>query len=455
MHRVMPRRRNSLRLTVALVVAISVFAFADGRAHACSCAVGDPRDALHVSDGAFVGTLVSRENIDGGKAIYTFSVETSVKGGLVGSVDVESSSSGASCGFEVPVGRRIGILLDQQPDGDWTGGLCTQIDPDVLIAAAEPLPAPNGEGPIRLIVGGNFGEARVMALDERGRTLGYGYGDGAVLGLSMCPGMARFVEAVSLDRTGSLVVRDTATLEIVREVPLMTGRFPSIYEVSCLTEDGELLAAAETRKGVTSAHVVRGSHHRVAYAAERIRVWFQEKRVYVKSGNVLSRLRLWRGSLEYVAQIPAGLGSIEVSRDERHVGGVLYGGARHGHPPSMVVVVQSVDGSTRSFGLHGWNDWGDVRWLDNGHVVYLPGGGDDDRAHVLSLPGLTRVGGFQGWNAVTSFIRSGCAEGVGWGTIMRACLPHGPIRSRRLLGPETFTVTPVSGRIIPAPLGAR
>ncbi|MEX1263927.1 MAG: hypothetical protein WEE66_08350 [Actinomycetota bacterium] len=451
----MPRRRIAARFAVALVVVISVFVFADGPAHACSCAVGDPRDALHASDGAFVGALVSKDDIDGGQAIYTFSVETSVKGGLVGSVDVESSSSRASCGFEVPLGRRIGILLHQQPDGDWTGGLCTQIDPDELIKAGEPLPAPNGEGPIRLIVGGNFGEARVLALDERGRTLGYGYGDGAVLGLSMCPGMARFVEAVSLDRTGSLVVRDTATLEVVREVPLITGRFPSIYEVACLSEDGELLAAAEARKGVTSVHVVRGSHHRVAYASERIRAWFQDERVYVKSGNVLARLALWGGSLEQVTQIPAGLGSIEVSRDERHVGGVLYGGTRHGHPPSEVVVVRSVDGSTLSFGLQGSNDWGDVRWLDNGHVVYLPGGGDDDRAHVLSLPRLTRVGGFQGWNAVTSFIRNGCAEGVGWGTIMRACLPDGPIRSRRLLGPETFTVTPVSGRITPAPAGAR
>ena len=43
------------------------------------------------------------------------------------------------------------------------------------------------------------------------------------------------------------------------------------------------------------------------------------------------------------------------------------------------------------------------------------------------------------------------AGGVGWGTFLRACLPDGPVRTRRLIGPETFTVVPVSGRIAPAP----
>ncbi len=165
MHLVMPRHRHAARFAVALVVALSVFSFADGPAHACSCASGDPRDALHDSDAAFVGALKSRDDNGDGRSVYTFSVRRSIKGGLGSPVEVESATDGATCGFEVRVGRRIGILLHRQGDGDWSGGLCTQIDPDVLIAAGRPLPRPDGEGPIRLIVGGNFGEARVLALD--------------------------------------------------------------------------------------------------------------------------------------------------------------------------------------------------------------------------------------------------------------------------------------------------
>ncbi|MDQ3209707.1 MAG: hypothetical protein M3Q20_00770 [Actinomycetota bacterium] len=453
MHRVMPRHRNSLRLALVLIVSFSVFAFADGPAHACSCAGGDPRDALHAADAAFVGALRSWDDLGDGTTIYTFSVRRSIKGGLRGSVDVESATDGATCGFEVKAGRRIGILLHRQGGGVWYGGLCTQIDPDVLITAGQPLPASDGEGPVRLIVGGNFGEARVLALDGVGRTLGYGYGDGVVLAVSMCPAMTRFVEAVSLNRTGWLVVRDTATLEVVREVSLITGRFPSIDEVSCLTDDGELLAAAESRRGITSVHVVRGPRDRVAFAAEHVRAWFQGDRAYVASGSSVARLQLWGGSLEPVAQIPAGLGSIEVSRDEGHVGGVRYGGSMRGNPPSEVVVVRSADGSVDSFALRGWNDSGDVHWLDDRHVVYLPGGADDDRAHVLSLPGLVRAGGFRGWYTATSTIVHGCARGVGWGTLFTACLPDGPVRTRRLVGPETFTVTSVSGHVTLA--GAR
>ncbi len=229
----------------------------------------------------------------------------------------------------------------------------------------------------------------------------------------MCPGMTRFVESLALGRTGSLVVRDTATLEVVREVPLINGRFPSIYEVACLSDDAELLAAIDARRGVTTVHVVRGSRERVAFSGDHTQAWFQGARAYVRSGSAVARLGLWGGSLEPVAQVPTGLDSIAVSYDERHVGGVLYGGSRRGEPPSEVVAVRSVDGATDVFALRGWNDSGDVHWLDDQHLVYLPGGADDDRAHVFSLPGLVRVGGFRGW--YTTRLPSCTGVPVAWG----------------------------------------
>ena len=448
----MVRHRRIPKIAVALAVTLSVFAFADGPAHACSCAIGDPRDALHASDAAFVGALVSKD-VNDQKAIYTFSVETSVKGDLGDSVDVESAAYGAACGFEVRVGRRIGILLRLQGDGDWAGGLCTQIDPGVLVAAGEPLPVPNGEGPIRMIVGGNFGEARVLALDGLGRTLGYGYGEGDVLAVAMCPGMERFVEAVSFDGVGSLSVRETSTLEIVRDVPLITGRFPSIHQVACLSEDGGVLGAVTTRGGETQVHVVRGDRDRVAFDAERARAWFQGQRAYATVSSSVVRVALWGGDHRDVVAVPPGLSSPSVSRDERHVAGVRYGGSRPGRPPSEVIVVSAGGGADRGFSLRGWNDGGDVHWADNRTLVYLPGGGDDDRAHVLQLPRLDRIGGFRGWYTGASFVRNGCAGGVGWGTMFAACLPDGPTRTEALIGPETFAAAPVSGRITPAPAG--
>lgn len=147
-------------------------------AHACSCAQPDPWAYLQDSDAAFVGRLVERRDGSGGAAILTFSVERAVKGKLGSRVDVRTPSSGASCGIEAPLGERVGLFLTRE-GGAWIGSLCKQVSPDDLLAAARPLPAPNGRGAPAMWVGGRFGKARVLALDTRGRTLAYGYGPGA------------------------------------------------------------------------------------------------------------------------------------------------------------------------------------------------------------------------------------------------------------------------------------
>ena len=55
------------------------------------------------------------------------------------------SSRDVSCGFEVRIGERIGVLLRE--DGGWRSGLCSQLDADVLLRAAAPLPTPTSDGP--------------------------------------------------------------------------------------------------------------------------------------------------------------------------------------------------------------------------------------------------------------------------------------------------------------------
>ena len=95
------------------------------------------------------------------------------------------------------------------------------------------------------------------------------------------------------------------------------------------------------------------------------------------------------------------------------------------------------DGAARRFSLRRWrDDGGDVHWADNRTLMYLPGGGDDDRAHVLRLPRLERVGGFRGWYTGTSFVRNGCARGWAGARCSPACLPDGPVRTEALLGPD-------------------
>ena len=130
---------------------------------------------------------------------------------------MRSSSNGASCGLEVGVGQRIGLLLDMADDGAWTSGLCAQIDPDVLLKAAEPLPPPDGVGPVRFVVGGNLGENRLMALDRKGRTLGYGTGDGDARDVDVCPGAARVLEAVVVHRKAQLVLRELPSLDVAQD----------------------------------------------------------------------------------------------------------------------------------------------------------------------------------------------------------------------------------------------
>src|SRR4029079_893335 len=129
---------STCRSAVVSVLAFLLVVAGAQAAHACSCLIGDPRDALHRSDGAFVGTLVERTEVDQQTAIFTFEVETAVKGTIGAEIDVRSASNGASCGLEVEFGQQVGLLLDAADDGAWMSSLCAQMDPDVLLEAAQP-----------------------------------------------------------------------------------------------------------------------------------------------------------------------------------------------------------------------------------------------------------------------------------------------------------------------------
>ena len=133
-----------------------------GPALACSCRAEVPvAEALSESDGAFVGVFTGRDDPLGQGDVITsargvlnhFQVERSVKGDIGGRVDVQAAAGGASCGLELSVGERTGLLL-RRDAGSWTSSLCSQVEPQALLAFAPATTAGAGvDGGLILLVG--------------------------------------------------------------------------------------------------------------------------------------------------------------------------------------------------------------------------------------------------------------------------------------------------------------
>lgn len=134
-----------------LLVAVLALALA-GDALACSCAPVDLVRDLPKADGAFVGTVLERRE-SGEEAILLFRVEQVYKGEIDNRVEVRTARDGAACGLELPVGERVGLLLES--DGRaWRSGLCSQVDPAAFLELTDvednALPPVNAGG---LVVG--------------------------------------------------------------------------------------------------------------------------------------------------------------------------------------------------------------------------------------------------------------------------------------------------------------
>ena len=111
-------------MLVALAVA--------GEAYACSCRPVDLERDLPTADGAMIGTVLER-SVRGGTATYLFRVEQVYKGDIENRLEVVTPASGASCGLELAVDDRVGLLLTR--DGNvWRSGLCSQVDPADFLA---------------------------------------------------------------------------------------------------------------------------------------------------------------------------------------------------------------------------------------------------------------------------------------------------------------------------------
>jgi hypothetical protein len=452
------------RIGLALVLVLGTIVAGATPATACSCATVDPREGIQTSDGAFVGTLLSRTGgpHDSTNTLH-FVVEVAVKGDLGTEVDVTTSSNGASCGLEVAQGERVGLLLSRGDGGSsWWSSSCSRVDPEELLAAAKPLPPPDGIGPVRYLVGGAFGEARVVALDQSGRTLGYGMGEGTVYRLSVCPGSQRFVELVSRSaRTDYVVaVRDTSTLEVIREVEVPGGvlNVPgspgvNVDDLSCRDKDAEevLVLVDEWPEGSRKTHVLRVSGQKVedAFAVAGQYGFFDGDRALLYRGtnpaaiDELAELDLTTGQESVIAALPPGTWQAAPNSDDTSVAGVIPSESAPSQvfltdlttePP--VTIVASLD----RIAAHGR-----MIWLDTETVAFFPGWGDGDV--VVYDTDLHPVASFGPWGG-GAVIDGDVAYGVLEEAVQRAPLPSGPVETVRVMDVgDSHSVLPVSGDI--------
>jgi hypothetical protein len=407
-----------LRIFMVLAFSVVSLAVTAGEAQACSCASAEPRDAIAQFDASFVGTVLERSGsgvvggfFGGEDSTFIFAVDTDVGGNLGSEVEVHSSSL---CGLEVDEGDRVGLFLTLNADEVWTSNLCSQIAPDVLLRAGAPLPAPDGMGPIRFLLGGNFGEARLMSVDGRGRTLAYGYGPGEVYDIDVCPGGRRSVETVTEGRTGSLVVRDVRSLEILREVPLVEAKFPSIYVVACLDQRADHLLAIDDVGGVR-VHEIVGGEASVVFSSPG-RAWGSTIEGGVPyltlSGRRFGRLDVRSGRFQSIVRLPEHTDGARLSPDGRWVASVRYGGARPGEPPSDIMLISTRNGSIRTTPLVFWNDGGWIQWLSANRFLFLPIGEDVDRIAIYDVPSLEELVGADEWYAGEAVVRDGVVYGT-------------------------------------------
>ena len=425
----------------AAVLVVAALAAAVEPARACSCVPPDPWSYLEKADGAFVGRLVSRQEGDEGRAVLTFSVERAVKGKIGRTVEVETASSGAACGIETSVGRRIGLFLVREGDG-WFGLLCWQVEPEELLAAAS-LPAPNGRGPVALFVGGRFGPARTLALDRKGRTLAYGLGAGYVQAFSVCPGGRRVAELVGDTPYGVdfVAMRELPTLRLIRQQPVKV-----VYaeELACVNASGEQLAV------FFSDTAARGRLRRVTprsattlWRGSAFYTAFWKHFAYVQAldpgGTTLIAVDVRTGIAKKLGTVSIdGIYQLAPNRVGTKLASDSYAEGS-GDPRLVVIDLGRRPIAARTIPMP--VDFGDVVWLSDDRFAYLA----KDKILVFTSQ-LQLSARISGWRArSTTVLRSRLVGVSRLGRLLQAQLPSGRIRVVRRLPGEPYVIVSATG----------
>lgn len=423
----------------------------------------DVRERLPEAAGAFVGTLVSRNDPHpGGDALssatlvrYRFQVERAVKGGIPsGTIDVWSSWSGASCGLETPVGRRTGLLLRHE-DGRWLSSLCEQADPDVLIRAGRPLPPPPGKAPPAVLIGTTHGPGRMVSLDGLGRVIAYGGGDGIGTDIAFCPGAGRVAEAYSPPYGTSppgpgVAVRTSHGLDIVWERLLGDDGGPdgsSIADVACVDRDGGTVLVLAARhdysetptrhRALVLAYGPRGEADVLWQGAATTGTFSADGRAaYLNGGHdgrdlqVVGLTDPAGPSARTLGRLPAGTGALAISPDGRHLAGVTtheYWSGTGAPPPSAAVVVDlsaSPAGVTEAGLASSYGQYGSALWVGADRILFAPRWAGNPV--VLFDRALRETGRWDGWSSSVAAVVGDTLVGLDGPKVATAPAARGP-----------------------------
>jgi hypothetical protein len=426
-------------------------------AQACTCGRLDVRETLSRADAAFIGILTGRRPAPPSppfsSEVFTFRVDDVVKGSLRGSVEVWSAST--SCRLEIGVGERIGLFLSR--DGNrWTSLRCWQVSPGAL-REAERRPAPDGRGPVRFLVGGGFGDARLLGLDARGRTLGYGSGGGATKLLSVCPRGGRAVEIVDA-LPERVALRDVRTLSVIREVPLPAGNVAA--DVYCRDAGARDVYVFARRPAGASSVIfhLRDGAIRESYLGSAQSTVFRGNSVYLSEGvegREIVRLDLTSGARRLLATAPLGMKSLALSPRGTRLAGVHSEGSQRA-ANRLVVLRLDRPGSGRSVALTSF-PWlqTELIWLDEKRVaVFLA-----RWAGTVFDHRLRRLSRLKRWWAADTEVVSGVAYGVvlpatpsGQAWLQGARLPNGVTRRLRSFpGARAAVIAAVPGKVTVRP----
>lgn len=455
------------RLLRAACLAAALVVLPIDAARACSCADGDPRDTLAGADGAIIGTFIESHDADGDPDgwsdqdwIYTFRVDEEVKGDFQETLEVHSARDGASCGLGVRSGGRYGLFLYQRArDGAWTSGLCSQTTPEEMREAASPLPAPTSSGPVRFVVGGSFGKAQTMALDERGDIVGYGFGDRDMTLVDACPGGRRIAEIGSrYPRAPRLVVRRLRDFEPlwIHKLPFGWGqRFPGQYPVKmlCRSRWAQRVVVFSTNHGEPEARSrlteVTPDGRRLIRAGSGTYAAFHAGRAFITSGargRDLLSVSLRTGRSRSIGRAPGFYaGDIAISPNGATLAGLSHPtyGYEDQKPNRLYTLDLTQRTPTRKVRDLNKNPdtYGELEWFGDRRIVHVPD--YYGRSHVYDLR-LMRKGTFElaGHSPVVVGER---VYSLGYGVIRTALLPDGPARRFRLLpSPVTYALEAVT-----------
>ena len=428
-------------------------------ASACSCAGGgDPRDALERADGAFVGRSLGLVEpsprpsptppprvVSSGRSVdVRFQVEVDVKGNLHDEIVVRSEPA---CGFHAPVGERVAMYLRLE-SGRLTARLCSQTDPETLRRAARPLPAADGEPPVRMLLGGSMGDARSLALDGQGRTVAYAIAPGSVGAVSLCPGSDVFVELVSgavEDKWWKLAiaVRDVGTLRLRAEHPFTTLEAKNGYDsgrpedISCLDPHGRSISVAGRRSDDFPRRMtfvrVDGDKERAVYEGTGGGVDMQRGSAFVAEGTMLREIELRSGRAADRISIPPGTQLIDVSPDAQHAVLSATGDGDRSKRGHYFADLATGKVEKLKMRLTGYT------WIDDETFAAF---GPRDDVRVLDTS-LREHAHWTGWGFDGEVV-DGILYSAGYGEVITAPVATGPKRTlRRFEFPQSFSLAVV------------